>query len=112
MATILAQGATAIMTKTAATAGSAYEVERRIDGNQKRVFQAVGTTSAGSGAATVLVQVSLDELNWVTLGTITLTLGTSATSDGFATDAPWLFIRGNCTAISGTGASVTLYAGV
>jgi hypothetical protein len=100
------------MTKTAATAGSAYEVDRRIDDNQKRVFQAVGTTSSGAGSATILVQGSLDDTNWITLGTISLTLGTAATSDGFATDAPWLYIRGNCTAISGTGASVTLYAGI
>lgn len=112
MATMLAQGSTPIMTKTAATAGSSYEVDRRIEDSQKRVFQAVGTTTAGAGAATVLVQGSLDDTNWLTLGTISLTLGTTATSDGFATDAPWTYIRGNCSAISGTGATVTLFVGV
>lgn len=112
MATVLAQGATAIMTKTAATAGSSYEVDRRIEDNQKRAFQAVGTTSSGAGATTVLVQGSLDDTNWITLGTISLTLSTTASTDGFTTDAPWLYIRGNCASISGTGASVTLYVGV
>ena len=111
MATMAYQGSTAIMTKTAATAGGAYELDRRGEDSKQRVFQAVGTTSSGSGAATVVVQVSCDETNWITLGTISLTLGTSATSDGFASDAPWPFVRGNCTAISGTGASVTLYMG-
>lgn len=73
-----------------------------------RVFQASGTTSSGSGSATVLIQVSLDNSNWVTLGTISLTLGTTATSDGFASDAPWIYTRARVSAISGTGASVNV----
>ena len=73
-----------------------------------RVFQASGTTSSGSGAATILIQVSLDDSNWVTLGTISLTLGTTATSDGFASDAPWIYTRARVSAISGTGASVNV----
>lgn len=80
-----------------------------------KTFQAFGTTTAGSGAATVTVQVSNadspTENDWLTLGTITLTLGTTSTSDGFASNAPWQHYRGNLTAISGTNAAVTLKMG-
>lgn len=76
-----------------------------------KTFHASGTTSSGSGAATVLVQVSNDNTNWLTLGTIGLTLGTAATSDGFASRARWKYVRGNVTAISGTTATVTLTMG-
>ena len=72
-------------------------------------FQASGTTTAGAGAATVVIQVSNDGLVWLTLGTITLTLGTTIAGDGFAADAPWGMARANVTAISGTGASVSAY---
>ena len=75
-------------------------------------FQAVGSVSASTGAATIVVEVSNDGVNWLTLGTIPLTLGTSATADGFASDAPWVFVRGNVTAISGTDAAVSLLMGV
>jgi hypothetical protein len=115
MPTIAYQGPTAIISGAIATgAGSTYEVERRISGNQKRVFQATGTTSAGAGAATIVVEVSLTGTTneWITLGTITLTLGTTVTTDGFAMDAAWTYVRGNVTAISGTDATVNLYMGV
>ena len=72
-------------------------------------FQAVGKTSASTGAATVVIEVSNDGTNYITLGTITLVLGTSATSDGFACSNTWEYYRANVTAISGTGASVTVY---
>jgi hypothetical protein len=72
-------------------------------------FQAVGATSASTGAATVLIQVSDDGTNYITMGTITLTLGTSTTSDGFAVANTWEYYRANISAISGTGATVTVY---
>jgi hypothetical protein len=71
-------------------------------------FQAYGTTSAGAGAATIVIQVSNDDDNWITAGTITLTLGTSATTDGFAFAGNWDRVRANVTAISGTNASVSV----
>lgn len=81
-------------------------------------FQAYGTTSAGAGAATILIQVSdvpvpveATDVDWITLGTITLTLGTTQTTDGFAKDAPWRHYRAKVSAISGTDASVNVYAG-
>lgn len=77
------------------------------------VFQATGTTSAGSGAATILIQVSEVDTDaaYMTMGTISLTLGTTLTADGFASDAPWKYTRAKVSAISGTNASVTVYAG-
>lgn len=75
----------------------------------RKTFQAkvVGT---GAVTATVKVQVSNDNSQWIDLGTITLS-GTTSASDGFVSDAPWAYFRGNVTAISGTGAAVTLVAG-
>jgi hypothetical protein len=72
-------------------------------------FQAVGSTTASTGAATVLIEVSNDGTNFITLGTITLTLGTTATSDGFAVANTWEFYRARVSAISGTGALVSVY---
>lgn len=74
-----------------------------------RSFQAVGETSAGSGAATVLIQVSNDGVNFITMGTITLTLGTAVTSDGFAAANTWEYYRANVSAISGTDAVVSVF---
>lgn len=71
-------------------------------------FQAAGTVSTSTGAATVKIQVSNDGTNWLDLGTITLTLGTVATADGFASYAAWAYVRANVTVISGTNASVTV----
>jgi hypothetical protein len=77
-----------------------------------KTYQAWGVTSAGAGAATILVQGSNGEgASWDTIGTITLTLGTTATSDSFTSTDRYARIRGNVTAISGTGASVSLTAG-
>lgn len=72
-------------------------------------FQASGTTSAGAGAATIVIQGSNDQTNWVTLGTITLVLGTASTTDGFTSNDRFGYVRGNVTAISGTDATVSAY---
>lgn len=77
----------------------------------RMAFQADGVTSAGAGAVDVDVEASLDGVAWVVLGTISLVLSTILATDGFASDAPWKFIRGNVTSISGTDATVTLRMG-
>lgn len=77
----------------------------------KRTFQATGATSAGVGAATIIVQVSNDNENWMDMATIELTLSDTPSSDGFVTDAGWKYVRGNIDAISGTNAMVTLWIG-
>lgn len=79
--------------------------------NQQRTFQAIGSTSAGAGAATIIIEVSNNGTDFLTIGTITLTLATTASNDGFASDAPWRFVRSRVSAISGTGATVTVWMG-
>ena len=81
----------------------------------KHTFQAYGTTSAGAGAATIIVEVSNQDapatstdVGWKTAGTFTLTLGTTQVNDVFALDAPYRFCRAQVTAISGTDASVNV----
>jgi hypothetical protein len=80
-----------------------------------RTFQASGVTSSGAGAATVVIQAtnvaSPTSTDWLTLGTITLTLSTTRTPDGFVSAAPWRFVRANVTAISGTGATARVWMG-
>jgi hypothetical protein len=96
---------------TTTGAGPAWN-ERDTTANSTYVFhtfQAVGSTTAGSGAATVIIQVSNDGVNYLTMGTITLTLGTSETTDGFAVINNWNFYRANLSAVSGTGAAVSVY---
>lgn len=75
-------------------------------------LHATGSVSAGTGSATIAVEVSNDDTNWLHAGNITLTLGASITGDGFPLLAPWQFLRGKVTSISGTGARVSLTAGV
>lgn len=77
-----------------------------------KTFQAVGSTSAGAGSVSVAVQCSVDGTNWVTLGTITLTLSSTASSDAFTSNDRCRQVRGNVTAISGTGAAVSLFMGL
>lgn len=78
--------------------------------NQNYTIQA-GVVGTGAVTATVLIEVSNDpSLGWLTLATLNLS-GTTSATDGFAFDAKWTFIRSNVTAISGTGAAVTVDAG-
>lgn len=77
-------------------------------------FHVFGSTSAGAGSATVKVEVSNDGTNYFQIKSFSLTLVTTVSSDAYELPitARYLYIRGNVTAISGTGAQVTLIAGV
>lgn len=87
--------------------------EELLLGSDSKTFQAVGTTTAGAGAATVIIEVTNDlTWPWITLGTITLVLGTVATSDGLAMLAGWKYVRARLSAISGTGAVVSVAVGI
>src|SRR4030043_175818 len=70
-------------------------------------FQAI-VVGTGAVTATVVIDASNDGTYWCStvLGTITLT-GTTSSTDGFTTTAPWKYVRARVTAISGTGATVT-----
>lgn len=88
--------------------GASGSFERRAN---RTTFQAKGNTTAGSGSATIKIQVSNDGSNWIDAATITLALVTGGVTDGFTLDAPWKYCRANLTAISGTGGNVTVYKG-
>ncbi len=75
----------------------------------KVAFQARGVTTSGAGASTTVISASNDGDNYITIGTITLVLATATTSDGFTSESGWRFYRSSTTAISGTGASVSVY---
>lgn len=97
---------TALLTGVIATgAGSSFANPKK-----EKTYQASGTTSAGAGAATIQVQGSNDGANWDTIGTLSLTLATTTSSDSFASMDRYDRIRGNVTAISGTDAAVSLTA--
>jgi hypothetical protein len=74
-------------------------------------LSAIQATVTGTGAvsATIVIYGSNDGVNAVStsLGSITLS-GTTSSSDGFITNAPWKYIQAIVTAISGTGASVNV----
>lgn len=76
-----------------------------------KTYQANGTTTAGAGTATILVQGSNDRTNWDTIGTLSLTLATATSSDSFASSDRYAYVRGNVSALTGTGASVNLNMG-
>ena len=90
-------------------AGTAEKVDQRA-----RTLQATGATSAGAGAATLAIEVSNTgaDNTWLTYDTISLTLSATPATAGVEMDAPWSFVRGNVTAISGTDAAVSLFMGV
>jgi hypothetical protein len=102
-----------LINNAAATgAGTSQNVQTLRIPQDNRTFQATGQTSASTGAARVDVEVSNDNTNWVLMGSITLTLGTTTTTDGFVSSANWTWVRGNVFSISGTGAKVSLLMGL
>lgn len=100
----LALSKSVFVAQTTTGASSAIRPENLAQTNQ--VFQASGTTASGTGSATIKLQGSNDGTNWVDIGSISLTLGTAATSDKVVSVQNWLFVRGNVTALTGTGASI------
>lgn len=105
-------GTELIILKEAITAtGSSDPVQLNSD---QFSVQASGFTTAGAGAATVVVEVSnvpspTVDGDWVAAGTISLTLATTKSADAVAIAVPYKRARVRVSAISGTGASVSAY---
>lgn len=78
----------------------------------KKTFQAVGSTTSGAGAATITIQVSNNNTDWIDAGIITLTLSTTRITDGFEINASWLWVRAVLSGLSGTGANVSVHMGI
>lgn len=100
-----------VLTSSITTASPTYSSSYAFP--KSTALRSYSATVAGTGAvtATVVMYGSNDEVNWVSLGTITLS-GTTSATDGFASNAPWPFVRAGVTAISGTSATVTVVAGI
>lgn len=64
----------------------------------------VGT---GAVSATVIIEGTNNDVDWVTIATLNLT-GTTRATDGGVAETLWSKIRGRVSAISGTGAAVTV----
>jgi hypothetical protein len=74
-----------------------------------RWFQAT-LSGASAVSATVEIDGSTDNTNWVPIATLNPTAASSTLAIATQQTAPW--IRGNVLAISGTGATVTLQSGL
>ena len=82
-------------------------------GDSSATFQATVNGTSGTVAATIDIEVSNDEKNWISMATISLSASAPvADSDGFASNASWAFVRANLTAITGTSARVTVVMGL
>ena len=103
----------AAQTTTDAAPANSTKLPQQYQMPAKRAFQAYGSTTAGAGAAVIEIYGSLFGITgtWVLLGTITLTLGTVVTNDGFASDSPWPYLAVKVVSISGTNAAVTVGVG-
>lgn len=76
----------------------------------KMSFQLVGKVASGVGAAIAQIEASNDGANWKSIGVLSLTLGTTDTSDVLGLDAAYEYIRGNLTSVSGTTPTISLFA--
>lgn len=108
MAVVTAGEVNQLLNATVAGLGAAFEATAAVD---ERTFQATGSTSSGTGAASVAILVSNDGVGWITLATISLSLSSTPATDGFASDARWKFTKAQLVSISGTGAAVTVTMG-
>lgn len=76
------------------------------------LFIADGTVSAATGSATIVIEGHNGGGVFVTIDTLSLTLGTAATADAGVVNAPYEFVRARVSAISGTNASVNCWMSV
>jgi len=79
-------------------------------GGNNQTIQVSGLTTSGSGTVTVAVMVSNDNVNWLTLSTLSFTAGTGGGSDGFAFDANWAMMKLTVTALP-ANCTVAAYLG-
>lgn len=93
---------------TTTAAGEVFEL-----GSDNKTFHVSGLTTAGAGAATVVVEVSNNlDWPWLPLASFSLTLGVARVADGAVMQAGWKYVRARVSAISGTGANVSAVLGI
>jgi hypothetical protein len=103
---MLASGAVLLDTATSVRTGEAVRNYAQVS-----TYQATGRTWTGIGGATVKIEVSNDGLAWLEAGEIKLALTDAVSTCGFVMTAPWSNVRARLSAISGTGAYVTVTMG-
>jgi hypothetical protein len=107
----LAGAQVTMCTATSATACAAVKNGQGPDQSYTKTYQAAGVTTAGAGSCVMLVQGSNDQTNYDTIGTISLTLSTTSSSDSFTSADRYIWVRGNPTTLTGTGGSCILTMG-
>lgn len=95
---------TALKLLTKATAPASGEIVELAGKHVNRTYQA-NLTAVDPCTADVSIEVSLDRENWMVLGHITLA-DDDVKTDGFVSNAAWLFTRATLNSITGVGASV------
>jgi hypothetical protein len=78
-----------------------------------KTFQAYGSVSSATGAASIQIEASNDLVHWLPLGTpIALSLTPAEVTDGFAHSAAWRYVRARVVSISGSDAKVSVIVGL
>jgi hypothetical protein len=88
---------------TTTTTGSTFDLGSN-SGDRTFIAYVAGT---GAVSATVLIEVSNNGTHFGTLATFSLS-GTTSAGEPLVTDDAWQYVRARVTAISGTGAAVTV----
>lgn len=85
---------------TATGAGSSVAMQEGF-----RAFQAYGSMSASTGAATINIEVSNNPTTagWIIAASISLSLSTTSATDGVSIISGWKYARANVTAITENG---------
>lgn len=74
------------------------------DINPGSTFQGA-VTGTGAVSVTITIQGSLDKVNWVTLGAMSLS-GTTTATDGFVSQGEWYAYRAVTSSATGTISSI------
>lgn len=100
---------TILNARTTTGAGDGHQNSN--NGTADTTYQATLDNESTTPVATVDIEVSNDNKNWVVMGTISLS--GNGDTDGFAASAAWKLSRANVTAISdgGGAAAVTVTMG-
>lgn len=106
----MAQSKLQILTDATVTGAGAWYKCQYINDKYETAFQAI-VTGTGAVSAAIDIEVSLDGVNACDTAAMTLTCpsATTVSSEGSFNSIPWLYVRANVTAISGTDASVDVF---
>lgn len=95
----------------AATAASTGPGVSLLSEDTRNIAYQATLTGTGAVTASIVVEVSNDNVGWISDSTSTLSLsGTTVASVGFVSSATWAYARARVTAITGTGAAVVVTA--